>query len=257
MIDEPGIEADAFAAQRALTAHIRDPQAPPPDGVEARRLRVYRELFFNSVDGVLAGNFPVLRRTLGDEAWPALVRAFVREHPSRTPLFTELAREFLRYLETRQTQAMPDPPWLRELAHYEWIELALQISEARGEDVPHDPHGDLLDRAPALSPLAWPLAYAWPVHRIGPGFPLDTPPAMPTLLLVQRMDDGSVRFSELSPLAYRLLARIEGMPALDGRAQLQALAVEAGADDVDAFVAQGAAMLEQFRRDGVLLGVRR
>lgn len=256
MNGDPGIEADAFAAQRALTAHIRDPQAPPPGGIEERRLRIYRELFFNNLEGVLAGNFPVIRRTLGDEAWASLVHGFVREHASRTPLFTELAREFLRYLETRRQCDASDPPWLCELAHYEWIELALQISEARIEDVPHDPRGDLLGAAPVLSPLAWPLAYAWPVHRIGPGFALDAPPAVPTLLLVQRGSDGSVRFSEMSPLAYRLLARIEEAPTLDGRDQLRALADEAGVNDIEAFIEQGAAMLEQFRHDGVLLGTR-
>lgn len=257
MSDEPRPADDAFAAQRALTAHIRDPHSPPPDGIEDRRLRVYRELFFNNVEGVLAGNFPVLQRTLGDAVWHALVRGFVREHPSRTPLFTELAREFLRYLEMRSERGQADPPWLGELAHYEWVELALQISEARTDDVSHNPDGNLLDTRPALSPLAWPLAYAWPVHRIGPGSVPDAPPAVPTLLLVQRAADGSARFSELSPLAYRLLARIEEFPALDGRAQLHALAREAGADDAETFIARGAAMLEQFRRDGVLLGTHR
>jgi hypothetical protein len=251
------IAADGFAAQRALTAHIRDPQSPPPDGIEERRLRVYRELFFNNVEGVLAGNFPVMRRTLGEEPWRALVRGFVREHPSRTPLFTELAREFLRYLDTRSERGEADPPWLGELAHYEWVELALQIIDARTGDVPHEPEGDLLEARPALSPLAWPLAYAWPVHRIGPDSVPDAPPAVPTLLLVQRAADGSVRFNELSPLAYRLLARIEEFPALDGRAQLHALAQEAGADDVETFITHGTAMLEQFRRDGVLLGTHR
>ncbi|GHA75260.1 DNA-binding domain-containing protein [Cognatilysobacter bugurensis] len=248
---------DGFAAQRALTAHIRDPQSPPPDGIEARRLRIYQDLFFNNVEGVLAGNFPVMRRTLGDEVWTALARGFVREHPSRTPLFTELAREFMRYLDARSERGDGDPPWLVELAHYEWVELALQISEARIDDVPHESAGDLLDGRPALSPLAWPLAYVWPVHRIGPGCTFDAPPPMPTLLLVQRAADGSVTFSELSPLAYRLLARIEEFPRLEGRAQLRALAGEAGVGDADVFVANGAAMLDQFRRDGVLLGTLR
>lgn len=248
---------DAFAAQRALTAHIRDPHAPPPPGIDARRLRLYRQLFFNGVEGVLAGNFPVIRRTLGDATWTALVRDFVREHPARTPLFTELARELLRYLDTRAARGDADPPWLRELAHYEWIELALQINEARADDVPHDPHGDLLDRAPVLSPLAWPLAYAWPVHRIAPQAVPESPPARPTLLLVQRADDGRVRFNELSPLAYRLLERLQATPALPGRAQLEALAAEADASDIEAFIAQGAAMLAQFRHDGVLLGASR
>jgi hypothetical protein len=249
---------DAFAAQRALSAHIRAPEgAAAPAGIEERRLRVYRELFFNNVEGVLAGNFPVIRRMLDGSRWTALVRAFYREHPSHTPLFTELAREFVRYLDARAGSNEEDPPWLRELAHYEWIELALQISEARADDVPHDPAGDLLAGAPAPSPLAWPLAYEWPVHRLGPEHLPDNPPESPTLLLLRRDTSGIVRFAELSPLAFRLLQRLDEAPEATGRAQLQALAAEAGAPQIDAFIEQGATMLEQWRREGTLLGTRR
>lgn len=254
----PESRDDAFAAQRALSGHIRDPEgATAPPGIEERRLRVYRELFFDNVEGVLAGNFPVIRGILGEARWSALARAFYREHPAHTPLFTELAREFLRYLDSRTERDADDPLWLRELAHYEWVELALQISEARADDVPHDPHGDLLAGAPALSPLAWPLVYEWPVHRLGPDHLPDRPPAAPTLLLLRRDADGTVRFSELSPLVFRLLQRIDEAPEAPGRAQLQALAAEADARSTDAFIEQGAAMLEQLRREGTLLGTRR
>jgi hypothetical protein len=249
---------DAFAAQRALSGHIRDPErTAAPGGIEERRLRIYRELFFNNVEGVLAGNFPVIRRILGDERWSALARAFYREHPSHTPLFTELAREFLRYLDTRAGRGENNPPWLRELAHYEWVELALQISEARPGDMAHDPDGDLLAGAPLPSPLAWPLAYEWPVHRLGPDHLPDAPPGVPTLLLLRRDSNGSVRFSELSPLTFRLLQRIDEMPELSGRTQLEALATEANAPDTGVFIEQGTAMLEQMWREGTLLGTRR
>lgn len=249
---------DPLAAQRALGAHIRDPaRAQAPAGIEERRLRIYRELFFNNVEGVLAGNFPVIRRILGDERWTALARAFYSEHPSHTPLFTELAREFLRYLDTRAERGEDDPPWLRELAHYEWAELALQISEARIDADALEVEGDLLGGCPVLSPLAWPLAYEWPVHRLGPEHLPDAPPALPTLLLLRRDHDGDVRFSELSPLAFRLLQRIDDAPGLTGRAHLVALAGEAGAADVEAFVEPGLQLLEQLRRDGVVPGTRR
>ena len=55
------------AQQDALAAHIRDPEnVAAPAGVEERRLKIYRELFFNNVEGLLAGNFPVLRRNAHD-----------------------------------------------------------------------------------------------------------------------------------------------------------------------------------------------
>lgn len=247
------------AQQNALAAHIRDPDnVPPPPGIEDRRLKIYRELFFNNVEGLLAGNFPVLRKLYGADGWQALIRAFYRDHDCQTPLFTELAREFLRYLDTRiDTDAgRDDPPWLRELAHYEWIELALQISEARNDDVTYDPDGDLLDGRPLVSPLAWPLAYAWPVHRIGPDYRPETPPEIPTLLMLRREADGSVSFHALTPLSFRLLQRLDAEPELSGREQLQALAAEAGAADSDALLHDGAAMLALMRAEGTLLGTR-
>ncbi|MFZ5657905.1 MAG: DNA-binding domain-containing protein [Pseudomonadota bacterium] len=247
---------DPVPAHLRLGAWIRDPEsATPPDGIEPRRLKVYADLFYRNVEGLLASAFPVIRRTLGDTAWHGLVRGFLREHPARTPLFAEVAREMLRYLELRAGQDRGDPPWLPELAHYEWVELALQVSDAAEGDIAHDPGGDLLAQAPALSPLAWPLAYAWPVHRIGPDHLPDAPDALPTLLLVRRLPDGEVAFSQLSPLAFRLLQRIGDEPARSGLEHLQALAAEAAASDTAAFVAEGARMLEAWREDGTLLGV--
>lgn len=248
------------AEQNALAAHIRDPErAPAPAGIEERRLKIYRELFFNNVEGLLAGNFPVLRGIYGSEGWQTLIRAFYRDHDCQTPLFTELAREFLRYLDTRADTGTghDDPPWLRELAHYEWVELALQISEARNDDIAHHPDGDLLDGRPLVSPLAWPLAYVWPVHRIGPDYRPTTAPDMPTLLMLRREADGTVSFHALTPLSFRLLQRLDAEPALSGREHLQALAGEAGATDPDALLHDGATMLAQMRAEGTLLGTRR
>jgi hypothetical protein len=166
----------------AMALHVRDPRAHAgPPGIEARRLKVYSDLVFNNLDSLLSGGFPVIRSTLGDEAWRSLVRDFLARHHSRTPLFTELGRELVAFLD-----AHPDParPWLAELAHYEWAELGLQLSDAAMP--PHDPDGDLLDGIPLLSPVAWPLAHRWPVDRIGPGHQPTTAPADPWRVLLRR-----------------------------------------------------------------------
>ena len=248
--------ADAPATLRdqqlRLTRHLRDPDGQlAPGGIEDRRLQVYRDLLFNNLASLLAGNFPVIRKLLGEDGWTTLVRAFYRDHRCQTPLFPEVPREFLRYLE-----ATPgiEPAFLPELAHYEWVELALQIHEARAPAKADsmDDDASLLDRPLAVSPLAWPLAYRWPVHRIGPGFQPSAPPPEPTLLLVRREPDGTVRFSELSALAWRLLERIGGEPALSGRDHLRALADEAQAADRDGFLAQGTALLRQMQASGVI-----
>lgn len=242
--------------QFGFAAHLRDPALhPAPPAIEDRRLAVYRELFFNSIRDLLSGNFPVIRRLFGEERWSALVRDFYRDYRCQTPLFPEIAREFIRYLDGIDLPA--DAPWLRELAHYEWVELALDISENDPAAMDAEADGDLLDGQPLPSPLAWALAYAWPVHRISEDFrPLEAPP-QPSFLLVQRDDEGGVRFNEITALVFRLLQRLDEAPQLSGREQLLALAQEAGAPDEQAFLVEGAAMLQQLRLARVLIGTRR
>lgn len=233
-----------------LAAHVRDPAAHAgPPGIEDRRLNVYRELVFNNLDGLLAGNFPVIRKTLGDAAWQALLRRFLQTHSAQTPLFTRLGLEFVAFLEA---EAEPARPWLAELAHYEWAELGLQLSDA--VPPPHAPEGDLLDGIPLLSPLAWPLAYRWPVQRIGPDFQPTAPPPEPTLVLLRREADGRIRFSALSPLLFRLLERIAANTGASGRDLLRQLADEAGQTDFDGFLHEAVPMLQRLRAEGVLAG---
>lgn len=232
--------------QFTLSKHIRDPDSnPPPPDIEDRRLAIYRELFFNNIEGLLSGNFPVIREILDDETWLDLVRAFYREHLCQTHLFPEVPREFIRFLETRANQGADDPAWLLELAHYEWVELALDLAE--NEDVENDlaiDSGNILDTAFSLSSLAWPLGYQWPVHRLSPGFLPEQSPDSPTFLLVRRDNAYKVHFDEISALIFRLLELISDSPELTARQQLTALAYEANADDLESFIELGLGLYE-------------
>lgn len=236
----------------AMAQHVRDPAAHAgPPGIEARRLKIYSDLVYSNLDGLLAGGFPVIRKTLGDADWQALVHGFLARHHSHTPLFTELGRELIAHIE-----AEPDPrrPWLAELAHYEWAELGLQLSDVAMPA--HDPAGDLLDGVPLLSPLAWPLAYRWPVNRIGPDFQPVESPAEPTLVLLRRGPDGRIHFSALSPLLFRLLELIDANTGRSGRVLLRQLAAEAGQVDFDGFLIEALPMLQRLHAEGVLPGTR-
>ncbi|MGF6318514.1 HvfC family RiPP maturation protein [Pseudomonas frederiksbergensis] len=242
-----------YQQQDTLTRYLRDPDhCAPPAGMDVARAQVYRDLVFSNLSSLLSGTFPVLVKILGDGEWRSLVRIFLRDYRARTPKFGEIAQEFVEFLAS-EPLALSDGPWppfMVELAHYEWVEMVLQQSEA--EPLPASDAGLLLDRPLQVSPLAWPLAYAWPVQLVGPDYRPDTPPAQPTLLLVRRGEDWGVRFSELSPLAWRLLQRIGEFPQLDGRAQLEGLAVEAGMVGSPEFIDSGLALLRQMHGEGVI-----
>ncbi|WP_419710022.1 DNA-binding domain-containing protein [Pseudomonas sp. NFX224] len=239
--------------QNSMGLYLRDPDhcAPPPE-MDPARAHVYRDLVFANLSSLISGTFPVLVKILGDQQWRALVRIFLRDYRAHTPKFGEIAEEFVEFLASEPAALAegPWPPFMVELAHYEWVEMALQQSEA--ESLPFADADVLLDRPLQVSPLAWPLAYAWPVQLVGPDYQPDTAPDQPTLLLVRRDLDFSVKFSGLSPLAFRLLQRIEEFPELDGRAQLRALAVEAGTTRSQDFFDSGLALLRQMHGEGVV-----
>lgn len=242
--------------QYAFAQRIRDPEnAPTPAGIEPRRMKVYEDLFFNNLSSLLAGTFPVLHRILGRTRWQALIRDFMLRHQAHTPLFPELPQELLRFLETARALDPDDPPFIHELAHYEWVELALQTATVEVDLLGIDPAGDLLEGSPAVNPLAWPLAYSFPVHRLSPDYAPGTPPEAPTYLVVYRDLDDDVKFMEINGVTARLLelARSE-TGKRSGRELLLAIAAELGHPDPDAVVRGGAEILEMLRTHQVILG---
>ena len=86
--------------QRAFAAHIREPDLhAAPAGIEDRRMKIYRELFYNNIEGFISSAFPVLRKLYSDTDWHAMVRDFVHRHQSQTPYFLVISEEVLAYLE--------------------------------------------------------------------------------------------------------------------------------------------------------------
>ena len=143
------------ALQYEFAAHIRDPEhRAAPGGVEDRRMGIYRELFYNNIEDFLATAFPVIRTITSAERWHALARDFYARHQCHEPQFFKIAEEFLKYLDDERGDVLDDPAFLRELAHYEWVELALSISDRDLTPELADPNGDLLSGVPASrSPL--------------------------------------------------------------------------------------------------------
>lgn len=250
--------AELHALQRDFAACIRQPERKDlPPGVAGRRMQVYRELFFNNVEGLLSSNFPVIRTLYDEEDWLALIGAFLREHRAQTPLFPELGREFLRFLQNRAEAGRADPPFLTELAHYEWAELALSLDEQEIGDVPHDPRGDVVDGVPVVSPLAWTLGYRFPVHRIRPEFRPEHAPSEPTLLLLVRGYDDQVRFLEINALTAALLERLQTTTESSGATVLDALLAEVAPANAAALRTAGCAILRDLHQRAALLGTRR
>jgi hypothetical protein len=245
-------------AQYQFAAHLRDPESnAAPAGIEDRRMQIYRDLFYNNVEDFLANAFPVLQKISSDAVWHARVRDFYARHQSHDPIFHRVAAEFLSFLENERGEHTDDPPFIRELCHYEWVELALSVSESELTPELADPNGDLLTGRPLLSPLAWTLAYEWPVHRIGPDAIPAAPGEQPTYLIVNRNRQDNVRFMEINAVTARLMQLLEEDASATGAGLLSRIATEMGHPQPQAVLEAGAATLADLRERDILLGTRR
>lgn len=240
--------------QFAFANHIRNPRLNKrPQGVEARRMKVYNELLYNNLEGFLLACFPVLRNVLGKRKWTALVRDFFTTYRCHTPFFRQIPEEFVHYLKNERGECEQDPAFLQDLAHYEWVELMLSVSNKEADMEKIDAKGDLLSGRPALNPLLTLQSYAYAVHRISPKFKPTAEQKEETHFAILRNQQDEVKFILLNPVSMRLLYLLQ-TTALTGEAALLQIAGELKHPSPEVVLAGGRDILQTMIQSEVILG---
>ncbi len=249
------------SVQLDFAAHIRNPELnPKPADIEARRMQVYVDLFYNNIKNFIDSTFPVARKIVGEPRWRTLAREFVHTHPSQTPYFLEISEEFLSFLQQRGLEDLP--PFLLELCHYEWVELALDVAPDPTEAPSYIETARLdataaaatdEDAAVVISPLVHALVYEYPVHKISEQYQPLQPPEAPTYLLVYRTPALTVRFMESNPLTHHLLDLLQRMAPAQAFAQIGKDLEEAGRPVAEGVLQkQGKEIVNRFREAGII-----
>jgi uncharacterized protein len=243
-------ELPSFQAyQQQFTAYIRNPRLnKPPKGAAIKGMRVYAEIVMNNIEASVAACFPVCKQVLGKRAWLALVRQFFSTHASNTPIFREIPEQFLNFLNTLPSL----PPYLTALAHYEWVELSVAMSQASPKQVV-DIHAHFLLDYPVLNPTALCLRYHYPVHMISPKFKPSQALDSPVHLLVFRNLEHEVKFVEINAMTAALFETL-ALNQYTGQAALIALAHQMGYADHTPILNFGAQLLEDLQAQGAILG---
>jgi|TARA_B100001059_G_scaffold121124_1_gene121178 hypothetical protein len=201
--------------QQQFMAHIRDPahNAKPAD-VEERRMAIYRDLFFNNVDGFVSSAFPVLKSLYKEDDWQQRVRQFFSKHDCSSPFFLDIAGEFLQFLAGSYTKQKNDPPFMLELAHYEWVELDVSVSHQGSHEI--NLEANQVARAGLyLTSLARNLSYLYPVHTISQDHQPTVPASEPYYFVVYRDNNDEVQFLSTNAMTALLLSIIESQPGID------------------------------------------
>jgi len=232
--------------QLAFTAHIRDPKAhAKPAKVQNARMAVYREIVFNNIFGSVSACFPVCQKILGKRSWLKLTREFFATYQATTPLFREIPQEFLKFL----TFTTDIPAYFQQLAHYEWVELAVNMQATETPKI--STATDLLGEIPVLAPAHMLLEYDFPVHKISKKFKSENKEK--TFLLVFRNADFKVKFIELNPMTYFLLNMLS-QNELTGEQALVSLAEDMQHPNKDMIISFGLDILQDLANQQAIIG---
>jgi len=239
--------------QRAQLAYLRRPLAEHlPLGFDGERLAVYVELLYNKFDESLSACFPVLHSILEPIHWRALLKDFIAEHHCLSPYYRQIPDEFVLYLQNeRRNQG--DPPYLAELAHFEWIELVLSIAEAEAVVIELLTNEQLLQAVPVFAPVMRLLHYVWPVQQINRAYHAVEPPPAGTHILGFRDANEQVRLIALNPAAARLIQLLQS--GLSGYEALRRIGETLNSQDPSALIPFGAGILADLHRQGAIIGI--
>jgi hypothetical protein len=215
--------SDFKALQQQFAGWLRQPeQQPLPDGIEARRMAVYRRLVRTNIYSFLSAGFPVLKSLLPSVQWQQLVDDFVANHSAQSPYFSDMGREFVDFLAVYCAASNPLgaelPAYTYELASYERMEVDAQFAMINEiyQQVAVEHAGALvsqqrwwLNDSVQLAQFQHPVAWLG-VDQNGEPLPLPVVNESGYLLMVYRPPQSSrAQFLQLEPLTAVLISHLQ------------------------------------------------
>lgn len=189
--------------QLAFGDYLRSQLHEEDNPIPKRIGQLYQELIFNNLKGFINQCFPVCQTVMTAEQWKTLTLKFFQQGELTSPYFTEINKHFVDFLYelTEENKlALNVPNYMPDLAHYEWVELMLDI-------YPNENVGNVLysheGKSIVLNPDMQNLHYPWAVHHIS----ANTKPTeqTDTFLLVYRTPEHKIAFMETNALTHLLM----------------------------------------------------
>ncbi|MGE0373035.1 MAG: DUF2063 domain-containing protein [Gammaproteobacteria bacterium] len=248
-------EPEFARLQRAFARHLRDPERVPAPDLPADRLEVYRYAVYFNIERFMADNFPRIKAILPVPRWEAMVRDYLVRQPARTPVFARLPTEFLTYLEHVRRDPL-DPPYLYELAHFDWLENLVCTDEREPDLTGVDRGGDLLAGEIVVNPVHCVQAYRFPVHAIDATFRPEAVPDRATHLIAFRDCGHAYGIMDLNAVSRELFLAVRDDPTTPAAQVLEGIASRIGTANLSAVLAGGRDILERMRDRELILGTR-
>ena len=192
---------------------------------KSRRQEIYRDLVYKNINQCIADVFPITKNIIPEVDWKVMIREFISSHRLQTPYFLEICQEFLAYFMHARKPLPTDHPFILELAHFEWIQLALDIADICLPEHQHNstPSESSLWKA---SPLAVGLTYSYPVHIIDECYLPKESSIHPNYLLIYRNRNDDEKILATDDLSLRIIQLLQSHENINHIQILELLSAE-------------------------------
>ena len=186
-------------AQSKLSDYVRSGTYEKIDGVNNERVKQYRRLVFNVINGTLIKAYPILHNNVSEEQWEDAVNHYFSTHDCQEARVWLMPKEFYTFLVKHYYKNKWQIPALDDLLLLEWIEIEVHtmsdLALPEAQEIEDIWHSELV-----LDPEYRLISLEYPVHTkklkdIGP-----QDKAQYFVLVYRRRNDGDVQFWSLSPI---------------------------------------------------------
>lgn len=200
------------------------------------RIDIYRRGYHARLIECLVDDYPVLQHALGEEAFDALCRRYIAQHPSRAPSLNEFGRHMSEFC---RGEALPNPVFAADLASLEWaVVLGIHSPTAPAigfEELRQVPAERWPSARFKLNPSLRVLRLTYPVNAYLQSYRDDEAPSMPAprknAVAVYRTGRSVWRL-ELELTLMKLIESLAGGATLEaGLGEVQALLSDRSEED--------------------------
>jgi uncharacterized protein len=200
--------------QLAFTEYLRGTESnEKTDEQKPRQQQIYRDLVYKNINQCIADVFPITKNIITEADWEILMREFISVHRLQTPYFLEICQEFLTYLAYQRKPLATVHPFMLELAHFEWIQLALDTADICFPEHQHNSTSAESTFSESslwkASPLAVGLTYSYPVHIIDECYLPKEGSIHPNYLLIYRNRNDDVKILVTDDLSLRIIQLLQ------------------------------------------------
>ncbi|PTC00361.1 hypothetical protein C9975_07950 [Thalassospira xiamenensis] len=205
---------DFKVLQKRFANHLRAPELSQfSNGIEARRLQVYRDLIRNNLRSFLDSAFPVTAKALGPNEWQQLQADFQAAYHCTSPYFTAISEAFVDYIQNLSNAQCQAYPYIKELVQYERVEVDVALAQ-KPDTTMRLAATDIDEASLMLNPTARVLSYQYAVHQVSDTYQPQTPSDESIQLVVYKNTQDKVRFVALNPITAMLLNHLQQQGAL-------------------------------------------